>query len=284
MDQIGSDWIRLDQIGSICDPNWIRLYQIGSDDLGWLRNITVKSRYFTSLLAIKRVREVLEKIPKVSYFWGYIVFFHIFMGKTKEIYIVVSVNCNSKFWNWNVIRTSSHSNISMLCFSSSSPLSKCVAAVFCCIGLINPSWANTSPHTGNKRAILPTKWDKRLWNMKDMKIYKRSYSHELIKKTKKYKFYGSKKLIQVGHRGFLEHWNSQKSVCNIWQCFSCLLDEEIPKMWKKLNSHGGFLRAEQGRAKMCCQMGWIGCAILQVTQKAMVKIQYLSYFWNPFIT
>ena len=33
--------------------------------------------------------------------------------------------------------------------------------------------------------------------MKDMKIYKRSYSHELIKKTKKYKFYGSKKLIQV---------------------------------------------------------------------------------------
>ena len=63
------------------------------------------------------------------------------------------------------------------------------------------------------------------------------------------------------HCGFLEHWNSQKSVCNIWQWFSCLLDERIPKIWKKLNSHGGFLRADQGRAKMCCQMGWIGCAI-----------------------
>ena len=110
--------------------------------------------------------------------------FYIFMCKTNESFFKL----HFKIWNWNVIRTRSHSNISMLCFSSSFPLSKCVAAVFCCIGLINPSWANTSPHTGNKRAILPTKWDKRLWNMKDMKIYKRSYSHELIKKTKKYKF------------------------------------------------------------------------------------------------
>ena len=33
--------------------------------------------------------------------------------------------------------------------------------------------------------------------MKAIKIYKRSYSHELIKKTKKYIFYGSKELIQV---------------------------------------------------------------------------------------
>ena len=93
-----------------------------------------------------------------------------------------------------------------------------------------------------------------------------------------------KKLVLViMHRGFLEHWNSQKSVCNIWQCFSCLLDEGIPKIWKKLNSLGGFLRADQGRAKMCCQMGWIGCAILQVAQKAIVRIQFLSYFWNPLI-
>ena len=69
-------------------------------------------------------------------------------------------------------------------------------------------------------------------------------------------------LIKYLHRGFLQHWNSQKSVSNIWPHFSCLLNEEIPKIWKKLNSHGGFLRADQGRAKMCCQMGWIGCAIL----------------------
>ena len=39
------------------------------------------------------------------------------------------------------------------------------------------------------------------------------------------------------HRGFLEHWNSQKSVSNIWPHFLCLLDEGIPKIWKKLNSH-----------------------------------------------
>ena len=48
------------------------------------------------------------------------------------------------------------------------------------------------------------------------------------------------------HRGFLEHWNCQKSVSNIWQRFSCLLDEGISKIWKKLNSHGGFLRVDQG--------------------------------------
>ena len=82
---------------------------------------------------------------------------------------------------------------------------------------------------------------------------------------------------------FLEWWNTTKSLSNIWQYFSCLLDEGIPKIWKKLTSHGAFLKADQGRAKMCCQMGWIGCAILQVAQKAIVRIQFLAYFWNPLI-
>ena len=41
------------------------------------------------------------------------------------------------------------------------------------------------------------------------------------------------------HCGFLEHWNSQKSLCNIWQRFSCLLDESIEKKCKKKNFHGG---------------------------------------------
>ena len=36
---------------------------------------------------------------------------------------------------------------------------------------------------------------------------------------------------------------------------TCLLDEGIPKIRKKLNSHGGFLRANKGSAKMCCQLG-----------------------------
>ena len=35
------------------------------------------------------------------------------------------------------------------------------------------------------------------------------------------------------HCGFLEHWNSQKSLTKIRQCFSCLLDEGIEKIWKK---------------------------------------------------
>ena len=59
--------------------------------------------------------------------------------------------------------------------------------------------------------------------------------------------------------GFLEHWNSQKSVCNIWQRFSCLLDEGIPKIWKKLSSHCGFLRADQGMAKN--PVGWAELAV-----------------------
>ena len=40
------------------------------------------------------------------------------------------------------------------------------------------------------------------------------------------------KLVTL-HSGFLEHWNSKKSVCNIWQCFSYLLDEWIAKISKK---------------------------------------------------
>ena len=40
-------------------------------------------------------------------------------------------------------------------------------------------------------------------------------------------------------------------------------------------------RLRQG--KMGCQMGWIGCAIFQATQKAIMRIQFLSYFWNPLI-
>ena len=71
-----------------------------------------------------------------------------------------------------------------------------------------------------------------------------------------------------------------KYIFNIWKRFSCLLDVGIPKIWKKLNSHGGFLRADQGKAKMCGQMGWIGSAILQVAQKAIMRIQFLPYFWN----
>ena len=46
------------------------------------------------------------------------------------------------------------------------------------------------------------------------------------------------------HCEFLEYWNTQKSVWRIWQHFSCLLNKGIPKIWKKLDSQGGFLRAD----------------------------------------
>ena len=36
-------------------------------------------------------------------------------------------------------------------------------------------------------------------------------------------------LLTTHHRGFLEHWNSQKSLCNIWQHFSC------PKIFSDLS-------------------------------------------------
>ena len=91
----------------------------------------------------------------------------------------------------------------------------------------------------------------------------------------------SPSLSQSLHCEFLEYWNTQKSVWRIWQHFSCLLDEGIPKIWKKLNCHSCFLRADLGSAKMCYQMGWIGCAILQVAKKAIMRIPFLSYFWNP---
>ena len=43
------------------------------------------------------------------------------------------------------------------------------------------------------------------------------------------------------HGMFLEWRNTIKSLSNIWQYFSCLLDEGIPKICKKLNFHDGFL-------------------------------------------
>ena len=50
-------------------------------------------------------------------------------------------------------------------------------------------------------------------------------------------------LSRVKHRGFLDHWNSQKSVSNIWQHFSCLLDEWIEKICKNLFSRWLFFKS-----------------------------------------
>ena len=73
---------------------------------------------------------------------------------------------------------------------------------------------------------------------------------------------------------FLEHCNSQKSVSNIWQSFSCLLDEGILKIWKKLNSHDGFLTYLQNSTTYSAHF----CPALVCPQKATVRIKFLSYF------
>ena len=38
------------------------------------------------------------------------------------------------------------------------------------------------------------------------------------------------------HCWYIEPWNREKILRLIWQCFSCLLDEWIAKIWKKKNS------------------------------------------------
>jgi len=40
--------------------------------------------------------------------------------------------------------------------------------------------------------------------------------------------------------------------------------------YAKKKIHDGFFMADQDRAKKCCWMGWIGCPILQVAQKAIM--------------
>ena len=61
----------------------------------------------------------------------------------------------------------------------------------------------------------------------------------------------------AGHSGFLEHWNSQKSLCNIWQRFSCLLDELITKKCKKKIFHGGLFSKSTLSVLRCTWTGRI---------------------------
>ena len=62
------------------------------------------------------------------------------------------------------------------------------------------------------------------------------------------------------HCEFLENWNTQKSVWRIWQHFSCLLDEAIPKIWKKLNLMVAFWG--QTKAGQKCAARWAELAML----------------------
>ena len=85
------------------------------------------------------------------------------------------------------------------------------------------------------------------------------------------------------HCEFLEYWNTQKSVWMTWQRFSCLLEDRIPKIWKKLNSHDGFWSYLQNSTANSAHLAAHFCPALVCPQKATVRIQFLSYFWNPLI-
>ena len=90
----------------------------------------------------------------------------------------------------------------------------------------------------------------------------------------------------TAHRGFLEHWNIQKSVCNIWQRFSCLLNEEIPKICKKFNSHYGFLSYLQNSTANSAHLTahFFPISVCPARPlKATVRTQFLPYFWIPLI-
>ena len=75
------------------------------------------------------------------------------------------------------------------------------------------------------------------------------------------------------------NWNTPKSVWKIWQ-----LDEGIPKIWKKLNSHNGLLSYLHNSTANSAHLVAHFCPALVCPQNATVRIQFVPYFWNPLIT
>ena len=58
----------------------------------------------------------------------------------------------------------------------------------------------------------------------------------------------------------------------------CVVDEGIPKIWKKLNYNGGFLRAgylRQGTNVLPDGLNWL--CYFAGSSKAIVRIQFLAY-------
>ena len=74
------------------------------------------------------------------------------------------------------------------------------------------------------------------------------------------------------HCEFLEYGNAQKSVWRIWECFSHLLDKTIPKIWKKLNPHDGFLSYLQNSTANSAHLEANFCPALLCPQKATMRI------------
>ena len=74
---------------------------------------------------------------------------------------------------------------------------------------------------------------------------------------------------------FLYCWNTIKSISNIWQPFSCLIDERIPKICKKLIPHNGFLRFQQDWTANQAPAAFFAC------YRFVLKMKFLAHFCNP---
>ena len=88
---------------------------------------------------------------------------------------------------------------------------------------------------------------------------------------------------KVKHGMFLRMWKTTKSISNIWQSFSCLLDEGIAKICKKLKYHGGFLSYLQGRTANPANLAAIFCPALVCPQKVILGIKFLANFCSPLV-
>ena len=90
--------------------------------------------------------------------------------------------------------------------------------------------------------------------------------------------------VQSMHCEFLDYWNTQKKC--LWDLtifFICIWWRDSENMKKKLNSHDGFLSYLQNSTANLAHLAAHFCPTLVCPQKATVRIQFLSYFWNPLI-
>ena len=88
-------------------------------------------------------------------------------------------------------------------------------------------------------------------------------------------------LPKSAHGMFLERWNPIKSLSNIWQCFSCLLDEEIAKICKKMKSHNSFFFYLQDRTANLAHLAAIFCPVLVCPQNPPWELNFFHIFGNP---
>ena len=83
---------------------------------------------------------------------------------------------------------------------------------------------------------------------------------------------------------FLEYWNTKKVLGGFDNIFHVYMMRGFQKYGRNWILTVAFWGQTKAGPKMCCQMGWIGCAIMQVTQKGIVRIQILLFFRHIWIS